>query len=107
MSPEDDKKRQAVDQAVREVRDGQVDAFEFIVRSFETSLRAWLAVQSPPGVDVDDISQRSFFAAFTLCLESSYLVRQMAEVDDAVCSEPKWKLRSRHVAVCLSDRDAV
>ena len=38
---------------------------EIIVVRFENALRAWLAVQSPPGVDVDEIAQRSFVAAFS------------------------------------------
>lgn len=51
--------------ALRRVREGDVAAFEPVVRCFEQPLRAWLAAQAPPGVDVDDIAQRSFVAAFT------------------------------------------
>jgi len=54
-----------LDDAIRSARDGDVAAFEPIVRQFERPLRAWLASQVPPGVDVDEIAQRSFVAAFT------------------------------------------
>lgn len=65
MSKEKALEKRAIDEAVLTVRDGDVNGFEHIVRHFEGSLRAWLAVQSPPGVDVDDIAQRSFVAAYT------------------------------------------
>lgn len=54
-----------IDAAIERVRRGDVDSFESIVGRFESALRAWLAVQSPPGVDVDEIAQRSFVAAFS------------------------------------------
>ena len=54
-----------LDDAIRCVRKGDTAAFEFVVRRLERPLRAWLAVQSPPGVDVDEVAQRSFVAAFT------------------------------------------
>ncbi len=55
----------SLDDAIRSVCDGNTAAFEVVVRRFERSLRAWLAVQAPPGVDVDDVAQRSFVAAFS------------------------------------------
>jgi len=54
-----------LDDAIRRVRDDGTVAFEVVVRRFERPLRAWLAVQAPPGVDVDEVAQRSFVAAFT------------------------------------------
>lgn len=54
-----------LDDAIRSVRDGNTAAFEVVVRQLERPLRAWLAVQAPPGVDVDEVAQRSFVAAFT------------------------------------------
>lgn len=57
--------RSSLDDAIERVRDGDVAAFEVVVRQFERSLRAWLAAQAPPGVDVDDVAQRSFVAAFS------------------------------------------
>lgn len=54
-----------VEKAVERIRKGDVAAFEVIVRHFERPLRAWLATQSAPGVDVDDVAQRSFIAAYT------------------------------------------
>jgi len=55
----------SLDDAIRSVRKGNTAAFEVVVRRFERPLRAWLAVQAPPGVDVDEVAQRSFVAAFT------------------------------------------
>lgn len=52
-------------EALQRVIDGDVSAFEQIVRRYERPLRAWLAAHVPPGVDVDEIAQRSFVAAFT------------------------------------------
>ena len=54
-----------VENAVKRIRKGDVSAFEVIVRHFERPLRVWLAAQSAPGVDVDDVAQRSFIAAYT------------------------------------------
>ncbi len=44
---------------------GDGAAFEQVVRQLERPLRAWLAAQAPPGVDVDEIAQRTFVAAYT------------------------------------------
>ena len=54
-----------IDDAIRRVRSGNTDAFEDVVREFERPLRAWLAGCGPPGVDVDEVAQRSFVAAFS------------------------------------------
>ena len=54
-----------IDQAIRRVRSGDTGAFEVVVRRFERPLRAWLAACAPPGVDVDDVAQQSFLAAFS------------------------------------------
>ncbi len=50
---------------LKRVRQGDADAFEAVVRRFERPLRAWLATLAPPGVDADDIAQKSFIAAYT------------------------------------------
>ncbi|MEM7477034.1 MAG: sigma-70 family RNA polymerase sigma factor [Planctomycetota bacterium] len=65
MNSKNNDEKRAIDAAIEQVREGDINAFEAIVRQFERPLRAWLAVQSPPGVDVDEIAQRSFVAAFT------------------------------------------
>ena len=54
-----------IDDAIRRVRRGDTDAFEVVVRRFQRPLRAWLAACGPPGVDVDEVAQRSFVAAFS------------------------------------------
>ena len=43
---------------------GETSSFEGIVRRFERPLRAWLATQAPPAVDVDELAQRTFVVAF-------------------------------------------
>lgn len=53
-----------IDTALRRVLSGEREAFEVVIRKYEQPLRGWLAAQSPPGVDVDDLAQRSFVAAF-------------------------------------------
>jgi hypothetical protein len=56
----------SLDDTIRSVRNGNTVVFEIVVRQFERPLRAWPAVQAPPGVDVDEVTQRSFVAAFTV-----------------------------------------
>lgn len=51
--------------ALRRVSQGETAAFEIVLRRFERPLRAWLAAHVPLGVDVDEIAQRSFVAAFS------------------------------------------
>ncbi|NQV27913.1 MAG: sigma-70 family RNA polymerase sigma factor [Rhodopirellula sp.] len=53
------------EQSLRRVLRGDAAAFEHVVRHCERPLRAWLVAQSPPGVDVDEIAQRAFVAAYT------------------------------------------
>lgn len=54
-----------IDDALQRVSRGETAAFEVILRRFERPLRAWLAAHVPLGVDVDEIAQRSFVAAFS------------------------------------------
>lgn len=54
-----------LDEAIRSVRSGNTAAFEVVVRQLERPLRAWLAAHAPPGVDVDEVAQRSFVSVFT------------------------------------------
>ena len=67
MSPippaDDDPAR--LDDALRRVREGDVQAFATVIHQFERPLRGWLAIHAPPGVDTDDIAQASFIAAYT------------------------------------------
>ncbi len=55
----------SLDDAICSVRNGNTGAFEVVVRRCERPLRAWLVVHTPPGIDVDEVAQRSFIAAFT------------------------------------------
>lgn len=54
-----------LENSIRSARKGNPRAFEPVVLRFEKPLRGWLATQAPPGVDVDDIAQRSFIAAYS------------------------------------------
>ncbi len=63
MDPSQDDSK--IDDAVRRVSRGETAAFEIVLRRFERPLRAWLAAHVPLGLDVDEIAQRSFVAAFS------------------------------------------
>jgi len=55
----------SLEDSLRRVLQGENEVFEVVVRQFERPLRGWLAVQSPPGIDVDEIAQQTFIAAYT------------------------------------------
>lgn len=59
----------AIDTAIDRVRSGDTTAFTVVIRRYERPLRAWLATHAPPLVDVDEVSQRTFVAAFTRLTE--------------------------------------
>lgn len=65
MTRRDSDSDSLLDDAIRRIRKGDRAAFEAVVRGLERSLRAWLAVHAPPGVDVDEVAQHSFITAFT------------------------------------------
>ncbi len=54
-----------LEKAIRRTCDGEAAAFEQVIRRFETPLRTWLAGHVPPGIDVDEVAQRTFIAAYT------------------------------------------
>lgn len=54
-----------LDELTALVRGGDVAAFEPIVRRFERQLRGWLAAHSQPGIDIDEVAQRTFIAAYS------------------------------------------
>jgi RNA polymerase sigma-70 factor, ECF subfamily len=54
-----------IDDAIRRIRADDQSAFEVIIRRYERPLRAWLAAQAPPGIDIDEIAQRSFVTVYT------------------------------------------
>lgn len=54
----------SLDDVIRRVVDGDQRCFEIVVRRLERPLRAWLATHASPAVDVDEVAQRSFVAAF-------------------------------------------
>ncbi len=56
---------QDMEQHVSRVAGGDLSAFEMVVRRYERPLRAWLATHSQPGVDVDEVAQRTFVAVYS------------------------------------------
>lgn len=55
----------SIDEFVASVCEGDIGAFEVIVRTYERQLRAWLVTHSRPGIDVDEVAQRTFIAAYS------------------------------------------
>lgn len=53
-----------IERAIERVRDGDADAFEVVVTTWEWPLRSWLASRCPSAVEADDIAQRAFVEAF-------------------------------------------
>jgi len=51
-------------ETIRHARQGDMAAFEEIVRRFERPVRAWVAAHCPPGGDSDEVAQKTFIAAF-------------------------------------------
>ena len=54
----------AMDEAVRRVREGDRDAFRFVIQAFEPQLRVLIGGILPRGTPVDDQVQEAFVAAF-------------------------------------------
>jgi len=49
---------------IRQSQSGSLKAFDHVVRRFELPIRAWAAAHCPPGIDADEVAQRTFIAAF-------------------------------------------
>ena len=56
---------QQAEEAIRRARAGDTEAFGVVVARYELPIRAWVASAGYPGVDVDEVTQRAFIAAFT------------------------------------------
>ncbi len=54
----------AVEEAIREVREGNVDAYEVVVRACQGRLRAVVANACPPGIDPNEVAHLAFVEAF-------------------------------------------
>jgi hypothetical protein len=111
MTMQASNERSPIDDAVRRVRSGETGAFEVVVRRFERPLRAWLAACGPPGVDVDEVAQRSFLAAFSRLDEFDISeLRQLLAKDDrllqiAADSYRTHRLLGLHVQDSKSGQD--
>lgn len=53
-----------VEEAVRRVQAGEVEAFETVLRAHEWSIRSFVISRCPPGGDADDVAQTTFLEAF-------------------------------------------
>ncbi len=53
-----------LEEAIRRVRQGDVDAYLHVVRALEGPVRSFVVSRCPPGADADDVAQRTFIAAF-------------------------------------------
>jgi len=53
-----------LDALLRRTQNGDLDAFEAVVRQFEGPLRAWTIAHCPPGGDADDVAQKTFIEIF-------------------------------------------
>tara|TARA_R110002095_G_scaffold151355_2_gene130901 strand:- start:6198 stop:6785 length:588 start_codon:yes stop_codon:yes gene_type:complete len=53
-----------LNKCIRQSQAGSLKAFDHVVRRFELPIRAWAAAHCPPGIDADEVAQRTFIAAF-------------------------------------------
>ncbi|WP_372716008.1 RNA polymerase sigma factor [Novipirellula sp.] len=53
-----------LDEMIRRVVAGDLDAFAEIIRVCQRPVRAWIVSRCPPGGDADDVAQQTFVAAF-------------------------------------------
>jgi RNA polymerase sigma-70 factor (ECF subfamily) len=58
--------RRRTEKAIRQVLDGDVDAYETVIRVNELPLRSWLAGRCPPGIDETEIAHRAFVKCYHL-----------------------------------------
>ncbi|WP_166831800.1 sigma-70 family RNA polymerase sigma factor [Thalassoroseus pseudoceratinae] len=54
----------SLDEYIRRVVDGDLNAFAEIVRVYQRPVRAWIVSRCPPGSDADDVAQKTFVVAF-------------------------------------------
>ena len=50
---------------VRRAQNGDLFAYEEIVRVYQGRIRAWVATHCPPGGDADEVAQKTFIAAYS------------------------------------------
>jgi RNA polymerase sigma-70 factor (ECF subfamily) len=53
-----------VEEAIRRVRAGSLEAYETVVRAYQGRLRSSIARSCPPGLDADELAHRAFVEAF-------------------------------------------
>jgi len=55
---------QEVDEAIRRVQDGDLDAYRQVIQAYQRRLRAAIAGSCPPSVDPDEIAHMAFIEAY-------------------------------------------
>src|SRR5437667_12152702 len=55
---------ETIEEAIRRVREGSVDAYETVVAGCQGRLRAMISNMCPPGLDPDEIAHLAFVEAF-------------------------------------------
>ena len=58
-----------LDEHIRRVAEGDLDAFAEIVRVCQRPVRAWIVSRCPPAGDADEVAQKTFVAAFNRIAE--------------------------------------
>jgi RNA polymerase sigma-70 factor (ECF subfamily) len=53
-----------IEEALRQVREGSVDAYETVILAYQSRLRFIIADISPPGIEPDEIAHLAFVEAF-------------------------------------------
>lgn len=53
-----------LDAALRRAQQGDLSAFEPVIRAWEGPVRAWCVAHCPPGGDADEVAQRTFVEVF-------------------------------------------
>lgn len=53
-----------LNERLRQVQAGDVDAFADVVRVYQRPIRAWITSRCPPGGDADEVAQKTFVQAF-------------------------------------------
>jgi RNA polymerase sigma-70 factor (ECF subfamily) len=53
-----------IDQTIREVQAGSVEAYQRVVEEYHRRLRLWLSAFCPPAVEPDEVANRAFLQAY-------------------------------------------
>ncbi len=85
---------QQAEEAIRRTRAGDTEAFAIVVARHELPLRAWLASAACPGIEVDEVIQRTFITAFT----NLHRYREGSDLGAWIFSVARFQLRTELTA---------